>query len=57
VRLELGMRGGFMGARRLEIVVPARIWDRLKSVEDKTGISKEDLLMRALVKVIEEFGG
>jgi len=55
VRLELGMRGRFMGARKLEIVVPARIWERLIRVEEKTGISKEDLLMRALVKVIEEF--
>jgi len=46
-----------MGARKLEIVVPARIWDRLTKVEEETGITKEDLLMRALVKVIEEFGG
>jgi len=46
-----------VGARKLEIVVPARIWDRLVKVEEKTGISKEDLLMRALVKVIEEFEG
>jgi len=44
-----------VGARKLEIVVPARIWERLIRVEEKTGISKEDLLMRALVKVIEEF--
>jgi len=44
-----------MGARKLEIVVPSRIWDRLTRVEEKTGITKEDLLMRALVKVIEEF--
>jgi len=41
--------------RKLEIVVPARIWERLERVEAKTGIKKEDILMRALVKVIEEF--
>jgi len=46
-----------VSARRLEIVVPSRIWDRLSEVEAETGISKEDLLMRALVKVIEEFKG
>jgi len=46
-----------MTARRFEIVVPSRVWDRLVKVEEETGISKEDLLMRALVKVIEEFGG
>jgi len=46
-----------LAVRKLEIVVPARIWDRLVKVEEKTGISKEDLLMRALVKVIEEFEG
>jgi len=44
-----------MGARKLEIVIPSRVWERLSEVEAKTGISKEDLLMRALVKVIEEF--
>jgi len=46
-----------MGARKLELVIPARVWDKLSEVESKTGISKEGLLMRALVKVIEEFEG
>jgi len=46
-----------MAVRKLEIVIPAQIWDRLDKVEKKTGITKEDLLMRALVKVIEEFEG
>lgn len=45
-----------MSARKLEIVVPARIWELLDKCEHKTGIKKEDLLMRALVKVLEEFG-
>jgi len=39
----------------LEIVVPARIWERLIRVEEKTGISKEDIIMRSIVRVIEEF--
>jgi len=44
-----------MGARKLEIIVPARIWDRLNKCEKRAGIKKEDLLMRAVIKVIEEF--
>jgi len=44
-----------MGARKLEIVVPHRIWERLERCEQKTGIKKEDLLMRSLIKVLEEF--
>jgi len=44
-----------VSARKLEIVVPSRIWERLERVEAKTGIKKEDILMRAVVKVIEEF--
>jgi len=46
-----------MGARKLEIIIPSRIWDRLENVERKTGITKEDILMRAVIKVIEEFEG
>jgi len=46
-----------LAVRRLEIVIPNQIWDKLEKVERKTGITKEDLLMRALVKVIEEFEG
>jgi len=46
-----------MASRKLEIIIPARVWERLEKIEKKTGIRKEDLLMRALIKVIEEFGG
>jgi len=44
-----------MCPRKLEIIVPDQIWVRLQNCERKSGIPKEDLLMRALVKVIEEF--
>ncbi|MEM2474797.1 MAG: hypothetical protein QW407_02635 [Thermofilaceae archaeon] len=37
-------------------MVPAKIAELLQKCEDKTGIKKEDLVMRALIKVIEEFG-
>jgi len=46
-----------MASRKLEIIIPAKLWDRLERIEKKAGVRKEDLLMRALVKVIEEFGG
>jgi len=45
-----------LGARKLEIIVPSRIWDKLERCEQKSGIKKEDLLMRSLIKVLEEFG-
>jgi len=44
-----------VSARKLEIVVPSRIWERLEKAERKTGVKKEDILMRAVIKVIEEF--
>lgn len=46
-----------MAVRRLEVVVPGRIWEMLEEIERAQGIRKEDILMRALVKVIEEFRG
>lgn len=44
-----------MSARKLEIVVPDKVWKLLEKCEQKSGIRKEDLLMRSLVKVLEEF--
>jgi len=46
-----------MAARKLEVIIPNKIWEKLDKVEKKQGIKKEDLLMRALIKVIEEFEG
>jgi len=46
-----------MAARKLEIIIPNKVWQKLDNIEKKQGIKKEDLLMRALVKVIEEFEG
>ena|GEM_PF-1934714 len=42
-----------MGARKLEIVVPARLWEKLSDFEAKTGVRKEDILMRAVINIIE----
>ncbi|MEM2446216.1 MAG: hypothetical protein QW734_06125 [Candidatus Bathyarchaeia archaeon] len=44
-----------MAVKRLEVVVPARVWERLEELEKRKGIRKEDILMRAVVKVLEEF--
>lgn len=44
-----------MALRKLEIIVPESVWERLCRVEAKTGVRKEDLLMRSLVRVLEEF--
>jgi len=46
-----------LSTRKLEIIVPSRIWEKLDEIEKKKGIAKEDILMRAVVKVIEEFEG
>ncbi|MEM2196418.1 MAG: hypothetical protein QXH10_09275 [Ignisphaera sp.] len=44
-----------MSARRLEIIVPERIFIALDKIEKMRGVRKEDLLVMALVKLIEEF--
>jgi len=44
-----------LSAKRLEVIIPVTIWDRLDKIEKVKGIRKEDILMRALIKVIEEF--
>jgi len=44
-----------LASRRLEILIPAKLYEELEVIEKKSGIRKEDILMRALIKVIEEF--
>jgi predicted DNA-binding protein len=46
-----------MSARSITIIVPDVLYDRLSKIEQKKGIRKEDLIARAIVKVIEEFEG
>lgn len=36
-------------------MVPSPVWEKLEKIEKEQGIKKEDILMRAVVKVIEEF--
>ena len=38
---------------KLEIVIPARLWEKMNILEREIGIRKEDILMRAVVNIIE----
>ncbi|MEM2832709.1 MAG: hypothetical protein QXT16_08700 [Candidatus Caldarchaeum sp.] len=41
-------------AAKIELIVPQKLLERLEQVEGKTGITKTDLIIRAIVKVLEE---
>jgi len=41
--------------RRLEIIVPDLLYERLEKASRKARVKIEDILMRTLVRVIEEF--
>lgn len=40
----------------IRIVVPRRLYERLAEIAARYGLSMEDLIMRALVRVLEEAG-
>ena len=42
-----------MAARNLNLVIPSKLWEKLDELEAKTGVKKEDLFARALVKLVE----
>jgi hypothetical protein len=44
-----------VAARKLEIVIPERLWEKLSEIEAKAGIRKEDIFMRAVVNIVEGF--
>jgi len=44
-----------MSAKRIELIVPSPFYDRLVAVAKRKGIRLEDLVLRALVKIVEEF--
>lgn len=46
-----------MSSKQLVLVLPEKIYIELEKIQRKTGIKIEDLLMRSIIKVIEEFGG
>lgn len=42
--------------RVLEILVPSRVYEKLLEAEKLLGVTKEDLVARAILKVLEEAG-
>jgi len=46
-----------MATRDIRIIIPVTVWEKLDKIERKTGVTKEDLIMRAIVRIIEEFEG
>lgn len=44
-------------AVKIELIVPKKLLDRLEETERKTGLTKTDLIIMALTKVLEEVGG
>jgi len=44
-----------LAMKKLELYIPAKLYDDLEKAEKKSGVKKEDLISRALIKVIEEF--
>ena len=44
-----------MAVRKLEFAVPVTLLERMERAAAKSGLRVEDLIMRALVKVVEEF--
>ncbi|MEM2566922.1 MAG: hypothetical protein QXH20_00400 [Candidatus Bathyarchaeia archaeon] len=46
-----------MAVRELRVLVPVSVFEKLVAIEQKVGVRKEDLILRAIVKVIDEFGG
>lgn len=46
-----------MAVRELRVLVPVTVFEKLVAIEQRVGVRKEDLILRAIVKVIDEFGG
>jgi len=40
--------------RELRIMVPRKVYEKLEELEKRLNVRKEDIILRALVKVIEE---
>jgi hypothetical protein len=42
-----------MAVRRLEIIIPGRLWEKLEELERVTGVRKEDIFLRAAIVILE----
>ena len=41
--------------KEIRLVIPDQVYDKILKVCEELGITPQDLLMRAIVKVLEEF--
>jgi len=41
--------------KKITIEIPEPLYERLENIEKKLGLTKEDIVARALLKAIEEF--
>ncbi len=42
--------------KEIRLLVPRKIYDKLEEIEKRLGVSKEDIVLRAIMKVLEEMG-
>jgi len=42
-----------LAVRKLEILVPGRLWDKLDDLERKANIRKEDIFLRAVINLLD----
>ena len=42
-------------AKELRIVLPDAVWRRLQKISKETGITVQDIMIRAVVRAIEDF--
>jgi hypothetical protein len=42
-----------VAVRKLEIVIPGRLWEKLEELERKANVRKEDIFLRAAIVILE----
>jgi hypothetical protein len=42
-----------MAVRKLEVIIPGRMWERLEELERKANVRKEDIFLRAAIVILE----
>jgi len=43
--------------KSVEIAMPSNVWEKLLKLSRKTGFTVEDIIMRGILKVIDELEG
>jgi len=43
--------------KEIRIVLPDKIYEKIEKICEEYGVSMYDLIARAIVKVVEEYGG